>query len=107
MRLQKKHIRQIRKIARDIFGNDVRVILFGSRTDDQARGGDIDLLIDSPKREKMNFENKIKFLTELKMAIGDQKIDVVYKKEKSQKDFNPKNQNVDIIATALKTGVEL
>lgn len=102
---------KIRKIARQIYGDDVRVVLFGSRVDDQARGGDIDLLIESPDERRMNFKNKIDFLTALKMAIGDQKIDVIYNYEGTNKapseDFDEKSLTSDIVSKALKEGVEL
>lgn len=111
MRLSSEYINQIRKIAKKIYGDDVRVVLFGSRTDDEARGGDIDLLIESPQKEQMNFENRIKFLTSLKLAIGDQKIDVIYKKDREENAVNSESNDdkkeVDIVSTALKTGVEL
>ena len=88
----------------------MHVLLFGSRVNDKARGGDIDLLIESPKKEKMNFKNKVKFLSDLKLTIGDQKIDVIYNKKKirsnSCKD-SKKNRQVNIVTHALKTGVEL
>jgi hypothetical protein len=45
MRLTELQIAAIRETAAEIFGNDAGVWLFGSRTDDQKRGGDIDLLI--------------------------------------------------------------
>ena len=45
MRLQSKEIETILRVAKDIYGDDVRVYLFGSRLNDTKRGGDIDLLI--------------------------------------------------------------
>lgn len=99
MPIKSEHMRQIREIARDNYGEDVRVVLFGSRVDNNAKGGDIDLLIESAEKNRMNFENRIKFLTALKLAIGDQKIDVVYNKRE--------NFGMNITSTALKTGVEL
>ncbi len=50
------------------------VYLFGSRTDDQKNGGDIDLLIIS---NKINFNEKIQLKTCIKEKIGDQKIDLL------------------------------
>lgn len=109
MRLNSEHIREIRKIANNIYGEDVEIVLFGSRTDDQAKGGDIDLLIESPHKERMNFENKVRFLTTLKLAIGDQKIDVVYgKKENGNSNAgSKKNHGKDIVTVAHHTGIKL
>lgn len=109
MRLSEDQIEQIRKIARNIFGDDVRVVLFGSRVDDEARGGDIDLLIDSPKKGRMNFENKIEFLTSLKLSIGDQKIDVIYNKsvdKGSSGIADEARSKPEIVTKALQEGVE-
>ena len=47
MRLTPEQIDTIRATARETFGPEARVWLFGSRVDDQARGGDIDLMLES------------------------------------------------------------
>ena len=51
-----------------------RVFLFGSRVDDSARGGDIDLVIES---RTVDFSKKLSILVALKDRLGDQKIDIV------------------------------
>ena len=99
MRLTPHEIDQIRRVAERIFGADVQVFLFGSRTDDTARGGDIDLLIDTPRTELMTYDNRITFLVDVKKAIGDRKIDVLYNK--------PERQDEPIIIHAQKTGIPL
>ncbi len=43
MRLTPRQQQIIREAARDVFGTEARVWLFGSRVDDSRRGGDIDL----------------------------------------------------------------
>ena len=52
---------------------DAVVYLFGSRADDNAMGGDIDLLVLSRKIDLMG---KLDVLAELHNALGDQKIDL-------------------------------
>jgi predicted nucleotidyltransferase len=52
------------------------IYLFGSRVDDQQKGGDIDLLV-VPKSLDNMANKKIAFLVLLKQMIGEQKIDVV------------------------------
>ncbi|QWF71953.1 nucleotidyltransferase domain-containing protein [Methylomonas paludis] len=60
------------------FGADARVWLFGSRVDDQARGGDIDLYIEAQRQDAAELISaKLQFLRELHKKIGEQKIDVV------------------------------
>lgn len=51
--------------------------LFGSRVDLSARGGDIDLYIETDLAIKPAVESKIRFITMLYDKIGEQKIDVV------------------------------
>lgn len=53
--------------------------LFGSRTNDKARGGDIDLLLiftDTACYEQA-LEKKLMILVNLKEKLGDQKIDLI------------------------------
>ncbi len=99
MRLNRHDIEQIRRAAVRIFGSGVQVFLFGSRTDDAARGGDIDLLIDMPRPELMTHENRIAFIVEVKKAIGERKLDVLYNK--------PGRRDEPVIAHARNTGVPL
>lgn len=46
MRLTDEQIQKIHRIALQIAGEECRVRLFGSRLNDMARGGDIDLLLE-------------------------------------------------------------
>jgi len=46
MRLTQQQIAHIRQSVHDLVGADVRVWLFGSRVHDDARGGDVDLLLE-------------------------------------------------------------
>lgn len=75
MRLTKKEIETIKKIAHEVFGTTTEVRLFGSRTNDLLKGGDIDLFISGG--ERMTIQEKIVFLVKLKEVIGEQKIDVI------------------------------
>lgn len=50
MRLNKDQAHQIHKLALEIAGEGARVRLFGSRLDDSALGGDVDLLLEVPQR---------------------------------------------------------
>ena len=95
MRLQSKDIQTIIQIAKDIYGESVKVYLFGSRVDDAKRGGDIDLLIRTSE-EKKGVLARIRMLSRLKQAIGDQKIDIIGDHEDSY-----------VVREALTKGIQL
>ena len=99
MRLSEHAKDVIRQTAREIFGPHARVILFGSRTDDTARGGDIDLLIqlDSPDRERQR--KALQLIARLQMRLGDQAIDVVV--------LDPETKRLPIHEEAIRAGVQL
>ena len=78
MRLSQKQHQAIKKYFLEVF-KEGRIYLFGSRTDDTKKGGDIDLYIQTPNKEKL-VHKKLDFLIKLKRAIGNQKIDVVFDK---------------------------
>ena len=48
MRLTDHQAQSIRQLALQVAGNHARVRLFGSRLDDGARGGDLDLMLELP-----------------------------------------------------------
>ena len=76
MRLTPHEIQTIRQVAKEIYGETVEVYLFGSRTDDTKRGGDIDLLIRTSST-KQGILARIRMAAQLKWLLGDQKIDIV------------------------------
>ena len=76
MRLQKQEIHTILQVARNIYGEKVKVYLFGSRLDNTKRGGDIDLLIRTDE-EKKGVLARIRMIAQLKFLLGDQKIDII------------------------------
>ena len=47
MRLSPAQTREIVDCVHQQFGSDAQVMLFGSRLDDAARGGDVDLLVET------------------------------------------------------------
>ena len=49
MRLTDHQAQAIRQLALQVAGDRARVRLFGSRLDDTARGGDIDLMLELPE----------------------------------------------------------
>ncbi|MDA3880726.1 MAG: nucleotidyltransferase domain-containing protein [Prolixibacteraceae bacterium] len=78
MRLTAYQTETIKELSKKHFGAQTIVCLFGSRTDDNKKGGDIDLLIENNDQTNFTIEKKAHFLAELKTKIGDQHIDVVF-----------------------------
>ncbi len=52
---------------------EAMIYLFGSRADDSAKGGDIDLLVLS---KKINLMDKLNILAQLHQRIGARRIDI-------------------------------
>jgi predicted nucleotidyltransferase len=77
MRITADEAQTIRQTVQRRFGQDACVWLFGSRTDDQKRGGDIDLLVETPTPLENAFRESIGLETDLQIALGDQKIDIL------------------------------
>lgn len=61
--------------TREVFGADASLWLFGSQYRDDAKGGDIDLYIETAIASDV-FEAKIDFLLKLQRQIGPEKIDL-------------------------------
>jgi predicted nucleotidyltransferase len=77
MRLSKYILRIIKLALIKSFGNS-EVYLFGSRVDDNKRGGDIDLAIKSNISNETFKIKKVEFFTELFKQNFDIKIDLVF-----------------------------
>lgn len=68
-------------------GKSFSLFLFGSRVNDQAKGGDIDLLLCVQPHDLKSFlMQKHIFLREIKSNIGDQKIDLIITSEERMAD---------------------
>lgn len=79
MRLTPEETAQIVVALSSFVGkNSAELRLYGSRVDDQQKGGDIDLLliVDSEALENQLQVNKHFILAAIKELIGDQKIDL-------------------------------
>lgn len=75
MRLDSETRREIRDAAQRFFGAEV--YLFGSRTDDSRKGGDIDLYIEVPMSADEVVRARMAMLGHLYGRIGERKIDLV------------------------------
>ena len=69
MRLTPDQRQLIKQAAAELAGPTARVHLFGSRVDDQQRGGDIDLLVEIPEPPRADGETSLCRLT-LSLKLG-------------------------------------
>ena len=77
MRLSKPTRTLIQDTVREVFGLESTVKLFGSRINDDARGGDIDLLVELPSVTTELERKTLQLIARLQLHIGDQPIDVL------------------------------
>jgi uncharacterized protein len=78
VRLRDQDIKSMIALFITLFSKGDSLWLFGSRVDPQKKGGDIDLYIETHHQDiALIAQKKRRFLSDLKLKIGDQKIDVV------------------------------
>jgi predicted nucleotidyltransferase len=99
MRLSPTQQKILVTTAQQIFGNLATVRLFGSRTDDNLRGGDIDLLIELPTIEPLRQKKSLTYTALLQQELGDQPIDVIV--------IDPSVSLTPFHQQALQTGILL
>lgn len=99
MRLTPSYRETIKEVAKNVFGDNVSVWLFGSRLDTTAKGGDVDLLIklESSMPDKALLAARYNAL--LQMKLGLQKFDVLV--------IDPSTELKPIHKQALANGVRL
>ncbi len=84
MRLSTEEIKIIKKSIETVLGNK-KIILFGSRVDDNKKGGDIDLCIEV--KTKISFKDKLKLLTLLEKNGIERKVDIIFKYPNSKENI--------------------
>lgn len=77
MRLTPQVREVIRNTTQEVFGVDAQAKLFGSRTDDTLRGGDIDLLIELSAPQPEAHKKSLTLTARLQRRLGDQRIDIL------------------------------
>lgn len=99
MRLSQEMAGTIVEVTREVFGPGTDVYLFGSRTDDEARGGDIDLLVECSCGREEAFRRRLRLLVELEKHLGERRVDVVVK--------TPDSPDREIYHVAEREGIQL
>lgn len=79
MRLDDYTRNVIKHEADALFGVGTQVRLFGSRADDAARGGDIDLLIEPAIAPSNTVLAECHLAARLQLALGGRRVDVIVK----------------------------
>lgn len=99
MRLSSTQISAIRTSVTQLAGNAARVWLFGSRVRDDAKGGDVDLLVelDSPVAEPAQLSARL--TAQVSRAMYGRKVDVLIKA--------PNLMHLPIHSIALAEGIRL
>jgi predicted nucleotidyltransferase len=77
MRLNSRQIDVIQQTVSELTGEDATVRLSGSRTDDTARGGDIDLLVEIPHAVENPAWLSARISGRISYLLGGQKVDIV------------------------------
>jgi len=69
MRLSRDQIRIVTDLASQLLGEVEGVYLFGSRLDDAARGGDVDLLVETRERPGRLEQARLKQALEARLGL--------------------------------------
>ena len=99
MRLTAEQREVIRNAVREVYGEDSRLWLFGSRVDDARRGGDIDLLVrPDTSSGGHTLMDKVRLLGKLERGLGERKIDILIETPDDQR---------PIVKIAHESGISL
>ncbi len=97
MRLNDTQIKKIVNLAKEYFGEEIKLYLFGSRVNNCLKGGDIDLMLET--NEYIDMKIKIEFLSKIFKYITERKIDLII--------FDRTSKKSDIYEIAKKDGIAL
>lgn len=90
MRVTSQQIETLKLLTSQYFGEDAGLWLFGSRVDDNKKGGDYDFLIETPLNDADEIvARKIKLIVQLQSSypFEDEKIDIIVKRRFSTFDM--------------------
>jgi len=99
MRLSTEQRLALKAQFADALGADCEVLLFGSRTDDDQRGGDVDLLVRSPRILQRPVWLAARLAVRAARLLGGRQVDVLL--------LDPATQVQAVHAAALESGIPL
>ena len=99
MRLSPETRHVIKQSVLEIFGPEATVRLFGSRTDDAARGGDVDLLVECGEPVHDPLKKSLALNARLQLRLGEQQFDILV--------ADPLTQSRAVHEVARRTGIVL
>lgn len=77
MRLTDPQIQAIRRPACEVAGDQARIRVFGSRLDDTARGGDLDLMLELPEPVVNPALMAARMAAKVSRSMSGRKVDVL------------------------------
>ncbi len=105
MRLTAQQQATVRATVLDTFGSEAQVRLFGSRADDNKRGGDIDLLVTTSERDlQVLIRAEIALITKLQSQL--EKLRYIQNKYTHDYPDDP-DKNAAFINLAIETAQDL
>ena len=85
MRLSESQRTIITESVAEVFGQDVIVRLFGSRTDDAKKGGDIDLFVEIPSVDPLKTRKSVQLAGKISRRLDDMiDVDVIVKDDSTR-----------------------
>jgi predicted nucleotidyltransferase len=99
MRLTEHERSVIRRVAAEVIGPSARVLLFGSRTRSDVRGGDIDLLVELPQPAPDRWALGNRLGARIERQLGLQKIDILV--------VDPETPESPVLLEARRDGVPI
>lgn len=102
MRLTQEEQRGIAEAARSVLPAGSRVMLFGSRTDDTCRGGDVDLLVETVSALAADESVRLcrRLTAQLYRRLGERRIDMLMTVQGAPDDRS-------VVQAARRDGIEL
>jgi predicted nucleotidyltransferase len=97
MRLTENQVETIKELVSRHFASNAKVVLFGSRVDDAARGGDIDLYVETNLSPEKMLKAEMALYAGLQRRLGERSVDIIIHRDEAP--LQPVHEE------ALRTGI--